>query len=208
MDDAIFSDAPMDAAITHRSRFLPHWEREGAIYFVTFRLADSLPRKVLLAFQEEQEILLAKARSSGTLTPQEQERLDRLLSARIERYLDRGAGACYLAKPEVAALVAQALRHFQGERYRLFAWCIMPNHIHVVLQPLGKHTLSTILHSWKSFTAHQAQQLLGEEGVLWQREYYDHLIRNEEALWNTIAYVEQNPVKAQMENWPWVEVSI
>lgn len=202
------SEPLTEAEATLRTRFLPHWERDGAIYHVTFRLADSLPKSVLLAYQEERGLLLAKAQAGGNLSAEERERLDRLFSTRIQQYLDRGVGACYLAKPEMAALVAQALRHFDGKRYRLLAWCIMPNHVHVVMQPLGEHTLSTILHTWKSFTAHQALRVLGITGVLWQHEYYDHLVRSEEALWRIITYVEQNPVKAHMENWPWVEVCL
>jgi REP element-mobilizing transposase RayT len=208
MSEESASESPMEAEATLRTRFLPHWERDGATYYVTFRLADALPRRVLLAYQEERETLQTKARAGGMLTPAEQERLDRLLSTRIQQYLDRGAGACHLAKPAMARVVAQALRRFDGERYRLVAWCIMPNHVHVVMQPLGTFHLSDILHTWKSFTANQAQRLLGIQGAFWQHEYYDHLVRDEDSLWRIVNYVLQNPAKANLEDWPWVEVFV
>jgi REP element-mobilizing transposase RayT len=194
---------------TLRSRgYLPHWERTQATYFVTIRLDDALPQHVLQAYETERAALLAKARTAGTLTAAEQERLDRLVSRRIQGYLDAGAGACHLTKPEVAQIVAQALRFFNSSRYHLFAWCIMPNHVHVVMQPVAPATLSTILHSWKSFTTRQVQKQVGISGVLWQREYYDHRIRSEEALWRIVNYVAENPLKANLQNWPWVEILI
>jgi REP element-mobilizing transposase RayT len=189
--------------------YLPHWERLGALYFVTFRLADALPQQVLASYKAERQALLAQAQAGGRiLSIQERERLDRLFSARIQQYLDNGVGACYLATPAIAEMMAQALRHFNGTRYHLFAWCVMPNHVHAVVEPLSSYTLASILHSWKSFTANQAHRLLGVGGAFWQREYYDHLIRDEQALWRFIDYVVQNPIKANLLNWRWVEVSL
>lgn len=194
---------------TQRSRgYLPHLERDGAIYFVTYRLADALPQRVLVEFQAERDALLAKAQVSGTLSPAEQERLDLLVSRRIQRYLDAGAGACHLAKPGVADIVAESLQRYAGTRYQLYAWCVMPNHVHVVMQPLAPATLTTILYTWKSFTSKQIGALLGTHGVLWQREYYDHLIRDDQALWRIIRYVAENPSKANLLDWPWVEVNV
>ena len=102
-------------------------------------------------------------------------------------------------------MVASALRHFQGMHYHLFAWCVMPNHVHAVLHPLEGYELARILHSWKSFTAHQANRLLGIKGSFWEREYYDHLIRDEGEFRRIIEYVISNPLKAHLMNWPWVE---
>ncbi len=189
--------------------YLPHWERRGATYFVTFRLADALPQSVLASYEAEREALLAKARPGGkTLTNEEQARLNRLFSMRIQRYLDSGAGACHLANPTIADIAAQALRYFRGSRYYLYAWCIMPNHVHAVLEPIDPYTLASILHSWKSFTANQAHRVLGLQGTFWQREYYDHLIQDERTLWRLIEYVAHNPIKANLRDWRWVEVSL
>ena len=208
MSDTASDSLDQDDASERSRGYLPHWERMNATYFVTFRLADALPEDILQQHKAEREALLAKARASGTLSTAEQERLNLLVSRRIQQYLDRGAGACHLANPQIAEMVAQALRHFNTQRYRLLAWCIMPNHVHVVMQPIALATLPTILHSWKSFTTNQAQQRFGIEGPFWQREYYDHLIRNEEALRRIITYVAENPLKAHLEDWPWVEVLI
>lgn len=115
------------------------------------------------------------------------------------------AGSCVLADREISALVQGALLHFEGERYRLSAWCVMPNHVHVVVAPTGGHGLSGVLHSWKSFTANQINRRLGLRGVLWERESLDHLIRSERDLERFVRYVEQNPVEAGFcsspENW-------
>jgi REP element-mobilizing transposase RayT len=106
------------------------------------------------------------------------------------------SGACLLKHPEAAEIVWNALRHFDGQRYRLHAWCIMPNHVHVVVSPLGDHGLPEILHSWKSFTAHAINQALGRKGEVWERESFDHLIRSADAVDRFISYTQNNPVEA------------
>jgi REP element-mobilizing transposase RayT len=118
--------------------------------------------------------------------------------------LDRGGGECSLAKPEMARIVADAFAQFEGIRYRLYAWCVMPNHVHVVFEPLGSHRLSGILHSWKSFTATAANRLLGRVGAFWQREYYDRLLRNGNEFNRAVRYVLENPERAGLKNWRWV----
>ncbi|HLW02679.1 MAG TPA: transposase [Ktedonobacterales bacterium] len=210
MDDNKLSDPPHpDLAVLRSRSYLPHWERDDAAYFVTFRLADALPQQVLLHYQAEREALLVRAQIKGQpLSIEEKDHLELLVSRRIQRYLDTGMGACHLATPDVAEVVKHALGHFDGIRYRLFAWCIMPNHVHVVVQPLAPYTLSEILHSWKSFTANRVQRLFGFQGAFWQREYYDHLIRNEGVFWRIIKYVKENPAKVNLQDWQWVYVCI
>ncbi len=176
-----------------RSRgHLPHWEEDHGLYFVTFRLADSLPRSVLASLQ------LKYADAD-----------DRDKKARdVERLLERHHGACHLKNPAIADLVACALQKFDGSRYRLFAWCIMPNHVHVVFQPILHFRLEDILHSWKSYTAKQANKELKRNGKeFWQREYFDHLIRDGKQLDRAIRYTAENPEKAGMKDWRWVYVS-
>jgi REP element-mobilizing transposase RayT len=112
-----------------------------------------------------------------------------------------------LQNSTIAEEVANALRYFDGNRYQLFAWCVMPNHVHVVARLFPGNTLATVLHSWKSFSAKHANRILGMPGVFWQREYYDHLIRNEGELERSIRYVSENPVKAQLKDWKWVWVA-
>ena len=138
------------------------------------------------------------------LSPNEVERLLKLQSAPIEAALDRGHGACVMRDHRVADQITSALRHFDGQRYRLHAWCVMPNHVHVVVQPLPGHALDSILQSWKSFTAHHVNQLLGRSGTLWQAESYDHLIRNESDYAHAIEYLVRNPERAGLGAWRWV----
>jgi REP element-mobilizing transposase RayT len=93
-------------------------------------------------------------------------------------------------------MVERASLHFDGERYRLLAWCVRPNHVHTIVEILQGHSLSDVVRSWKSFTAHKANAFLGRTGRFWQSDYFDRFMRNETHLAQTIEYVEQNPVKA------------
>src|SRR5688572_11341693 len=102
------------------------------------------------------------------------------------------AGSCVLARPEVAALVQEALLHFEGVRYALRSWSIMPNHVHVIFTTGARFALSDILHSWKSFTSNEINRLLGLRGALWERESFNHLIRSDWDLGRFVRYVEQN----------------
>ncbi len=106
----------------------------------------------------------------------------------------------------VARVVADAIREFHGQRYHLLAWCVMPNHVHVLFSPLREHTLETILHSWKSYSANQANTLLARTGPFWQREYFDHLVRNESSIRKIMQYIQDNPRRAGLLSWHWVEV--
>src|SRR6185437_12636455 len=101
---------------------------------------------------------------------------------------------------------ADALRHFDGKKYRLIAWCVMPNHVHVVFKMFPSAELAEVVHSWKSFTAKAANRLLNLSGTFWEREYYDHLVRDQEELGRIIRYVARNPEKARLKQWPWVWV--
>jgi len=187
--------------------YLPHLETEQAIYFVTFRLADSLPKELVLQLRKERETI-QNARLAETTTSGDLSRLRELhaFMKKAERCLDSGQGHCYLRDSRVARMVAEALRHFHGQRYRLLAWCVMPNHVHILFSPLREHTLDAILHSWKSYSAHQANTLLARTGPFWQREYFDHLVRNESSLRKITQYIRDNPKRAGLVNWPWVEV--
>jgi S-adenosylmethionine decarboxylase proenzyme len=191
--------------IRERGR-LPHWEKEDGIYFVTFRLADSLPRHILEQLETEREqaekILGSLERE---LSHSEKRRVDMLFSERVNEYLDKGYGECYMRRPEIAEIVANAVKHFDGERYHLFAWCVMPNHVHVVFQTLQRNKLEDILHSWKSYTANRIHGVLDRTGELWQREYYDRLVRDQSELENTIEYTLDNPIKAGLRDWQWVD---
>src|SRR5204862_8074952 len=138
------------------------------------RLADSLPSHVIEGWRHERDAVVKSAEQQGRpLTDMELKALDRLRSERIDRFLDSGAGACWLGREDIARLVAEALEYFHEDRYRLLAWVIMPNHVHAVVQPSAEHDLPSVLHSWKRHTARKANQLLGRTGQeFWQVEYY------------------------------------
>jgi menaquinone-specific isochorismate synthase len=195
-----------EVTIHDRGR-LPHWEKESATYFITFRLADSLPSKVLDRIESERDSILTTARQlERDLSSRERKKLEQLSTKIIEQYLDQGQGCCHLRNPAIAQVVADALRHFDDRRYRLFAWCIMPNHVHVVARFFPGETLAAVIHSWKSFSAKRANLVCGSAGSFWQREYYDHLVRDENEFEHAIQCVADNPAKAGLQNFPWVWV--
>lgn len=195
----------------HSRGYLPHVKRDGAEYFVTFRLADSLPKEVLLRYEEERTErlrMLEAAKTNGNACNDTEERINRDFRRKVERYLDKGAGTCYLRKPEAADLVASALKHFDNQRYLLRRWVIMPNHVHTLFWPMPNFTVSDILKSWKQFTSLRIKRLLGlPEGKFWQPEPFDHWIRNDEERSSIGGYIERNPVIAglctQPEDWRW-----
>lgn len=168
------------------TRRLPHWESDFGTYFVTFRLADSLPHEAAAVLSNSAD-KHAKRRA-------------------LQRLLDAGAGHCILRKPRAAEIVLTALRQFDGSRYQLIAGCVMPNHVHVVFQVIRNSALSKILYSWKSYSAVRINRQFGLKGALWQREYYDRLLRNTRELNATTNYVAENPARTGLKNWPWVFV--
>jgi len=184
--------------------YLPHWTAEGAIYTVNFRLADALPAFVLESWRSERDGIIEHAKQQNRpLTRTDLEALDRLHSERVEKFLDAGHGECWLRDERIAAIVVDALRHFDGERYRLLAWCVMPNHVHTVVQPLRGHELSMIMHSWKRHAAREANQVLVRRGAFWQPESYDHLVRDEDDLRHAVEYAWTNPDVAGIRDSKW-----
>ncbi len=186
--------------------YLPHWTlTTGGIYAVAYRLVDSLPKSVLERLLRERTELERQATlRDGVLAKEEEQRLAHLHSEKIESYLDAGQGSCWLNLPDIAQVVIDNLLHFSDDRYRLHAWCIMPNHVHVLVEPLPGFRLADIIHSWKSYTAKAANKILRRTGDFWQPEYYDHLIRDEADYAHAVRYIEQNPVKAGLKDWRWV----
>jgi REP element-mobilizing transposase RayT len=195
---------PNGTSLKIHTRRLPHWEVENAIYFVTFRLADSLPNQALnkIDFQRK-GILTTTSKMGRALTAAERKKIEHLEVRRIEKALDLAEGECFLKNPQIAQVVVDALKTFDGSRYRLFAWSVMPNHVHVLFRTIEEIPLSKILHSWKSFSAKEANRILRRSGEFWQREYYDRLIRNQNEFDRALRYVTENPEKAGLKDWPW-----
>jgi type I restriction enzyme R subunit/putative DNA methylase len=178
--------------------YLPHFDAPGTVQFVTFRLADSLPQSKLREIERE----LVEIPSG---------KIDAERRKKVESWLDAGLGSCALKHPKVAVLMQETLLKWDGDRYRLLAWCIMPNHVHVLVET--KSELSKIVQSWKSFTgrwamAKNAELGLGVPGTaFWMREYWDRFIRDEQHFEKVRAYIENNPLAAGLcagaEDWPW-----
>ena len=181
-----------DPRYWHSRGYLPHFDQDGFTQFITFRLADSVPQQVL---------------DKWRLDIKNGEIKDTDFRRRVEYYLDQNYGQGWLRKPAIGNLVEESLLKWDGERYKLIAWVIMPNHVHLLLSPLVAHTVADIMHSIKSFTSHEANKLLNRTGHFWSKEYYDRYIRDQRHFVSTIAYIENNPVKARLctkpEEWPW-----
>ena len=177
-----------------RRKNYPHWTQEGCTYFVTFRLADSIPQNRIREYEELRHKW--EEHHQPPYSEQEKNRFNELFSEQVNEWLDGGAGSCCLQNPEVSRIVADTLLHFDGERYELDEWVVMPNHVHVLLKPHSEFELSTILHTWKSYSAHAINEELGRDGRLWQPESYDHIVRDEEELSRIRNYIRHNPEKA------------
>ncbi len=201
------SSAAGSSSIRRRTRgYLPHWEREAGVYFITFRLADALPEQARHEILEHRATLAQARRGGRELLPVESVTAHRLTTAKIEAYLDAGVGECLLRHPKVADLVTDTLYFGDGKRYRLEAWCVMPNHVHVLCQLSFEANLAKVVAGWKSVSARRINALLRRRGAVWQREYYDHLIRNSRELDRAKQYIRDNPIRAGLKNWKWVYV--
>lgn len=188
-----------DSAEFYR-RHLPHWQPYGAVFFVTFRLKFSLPRTMISSPRERQRTEV------GHLTDGES-------FVQWDRFLDTAAsGPRWLERPDVAHMVKDALLYRDGREYTLHAFCIMPNHVHAVIEPLCSDAslnarLDKIMKSLKGYTARNANVLLCREGAFWQDETYDRVVRDDREFARIVQYILNNPVKAglvsQWTDWPW-----
>lgn len=177
-----------------RSRgYLPHFHAPGLVQAINFRLYDALPQHVVVELEEE----------AKRLPTHEQEAELRRLK---DRYLDKGYGACWLRRKEVAKVVEDSMLATDGAECLLLAWSIMPNHVHAVVELADDISLSDLLKCWKGPTARAANVILGRSGTFWLAEYFDRFIRDQQHLVNEIRYVDMNPVKAGLCNeardWP------
>jgi len=185
-----------DLPVRYYDRNLPHWRQDGATYFVTFRLADSLPQsklRELRGFTAEWERRNPIPRSRDQM-----DELARETMRRVEKWLDAGAGSCLLRRSEHAAVVVEKLHHFAGSRYQLGCYAVMPNHVHVAARPLSPadFPLETIVGGWKKFSALEINRCENRVGHLWQDEVFDRIIRDEEHLFRVIRYIGSNPERA------------
>ncbi len=164
--------------------FLPHWDFEKSTQAITFRLADSVPAEVIRDWKSQLAI-----KSDAKIREMELHQL-------IARFEDAGHGAAVLKSPTCGNIIQNKLIQGHSSRYSLIDWCIMPNHVHVLIRLTGSRSLADIVRSWKGGSAIEINRLLHRSGPLWQREYYDRYVRDLDHLHDCIAYIRNNPVKA------------
>jgi len=186
-----------DAATEVRRRSLPHWNQRATTYFVTFRLADSLPARQRVALETERKQWLAL--NPPPHNEHQASEFNRTFTKRIHQWLDAGYGSCILARQEIFTLVEGTLKFFDGQRYLLGEHIVMPNHVHALVEPLDGHDLSRILHTWKSYSAHQMNKMTGSRGPIWHRESFDHIVRSPRQLDRIEQYIRDNPKSLPME---------
>ena len=178
----------------HTRGYLPHFDGRTIPQFITLRLFDSVPNAVLRKWKRELAVLNSKNDQI-------------ILQKRIEKYLDQGYGEAFLKIHRVAEMVQKELLYYDGQRYRLSAWVVMPNHIHLLMTRFDAIELADIMQSYKSLTAHKANKTLRRTGQFWMEDYFDRYIRNVEHFAKTVRYIENNPVKARLckvpQDWPW-----
>ena len=168
----------------HSRGYLPHFDAPGVIQMLNYRLDDAMPAsrrhewKALLDIQDE-----LKRRE------------------KIEEYLDRGLGNCELRNPEAARIVEENWLHSDGRDYRLLAWVVMPNHVHLLLE-IWQKPMAKLVQGWKGYTARHINRVLGWRGKLWQDDYWDRYIRDEAHCRKVVHYIEANPVKAGLVKTP------
>lgn len=198
---------------------LPHIQPIGATFFVTFRLAGSLPkgyeRKLINWHQSEIDKIISK----------KEENWKELLEIQEKRYFQKFDNALdkrmteiqYLANPEIANIVSEQLHRFDGELYNLLSYCIMSNHVHLVidtqlqLEKIAPNVnisnrnykqLDEIMRRIKGAISRYANLALGKQGQFLARESYDHFVRSPKELERILFYVVNNPVKAGIvKNW-------
>ena len=179
---------------------LPHWRQDGVVYFVTFRTADSMPAERVAQWTRERDAWLAshpEPRDAATRAE-----YARLFPQRWHQWLDEGHGACRLRDPGVLRVVEACLTHDDGQSYRLEEHIIMPNHVHALVVPNGDKVLSDIVQAWKSVSAHRINKILQRRGTFWQKESFDHIVRNADQMERIRQYIRDNPTRKKVDAAP------
>ena len=163
--------------------YLPHFDNGEAVQFITFRLYDSVPEHIINQWKSDlnwRESIAADSKETIELYK------------RIELYTDADHGQCFLKDKRIERLVEDALLYFDQQRYELYEWRIMPNHVHLLCKVYPGWNLDKIVHSWKSYTSHKANNILNRTGQFWMEDYYDRYIRDEAHFLNTVKYIRNN----------------
>lgn len=193
-EDANYDNVPFfdetDFEYLNWGIFLPHWHQNGKYVFVTFRLHDSLPQEKLQWIREEKEGWLKRHPQPWTEAVIK-EYTDKFGKA-IDKWLDNNYGDCLLKKESNRKIVEDSLLFFDGKRYDLIAFVVMPNHVHILMKLKEGYELTEIMRSIKSFTAKEINKIEKKTGPVWQSESYDRLIRDQKHLENVVRYIIAN----------------
>ncbi len=194
----------------YRHDFLPHLRQTGCTYFVTFRLADSIPEGVLREWRSHRRRWLdargIDQRSEGwrqqfgLLADIEKRTYERIHAKQLFEELDKFHGSNCLNEKAVADELESSIRFFDGSRFLLGDFVIMSNHVHLLMTPLQGFELEDVLHSIKSYSSNKINRILSRAGSLWMKESYDRLVRDGEELLRTQDYIRANPVKAGLRD--------
>lgn len=178
---------------------LPHWKQDEVAIFITFRLADSLPREVVDAwFADRDKFFVVNPKPWDAET---ETLFHELFSKRMEDHLDDALGCCALSDPETGQIVAERLHHFDGIRYRLWSYVIMPNHLHVLVTMNDLQSLANIIKGWKGVSSRLIQKSgLCEMVPFWQPDYFDRLVRSGTHFETIKTYIRENPIKAGLSS--------
>jgi putative transposase len=192
MSNDVGARAPRPHRGWHERGYMPHFDAGAVVQTVTFRLADSLPRE----FYEKAAVVASNNTERSFL---------------LEKGIDQGRGNCILSDSVNADITRRTLKHFDGEQYLLLAWVIMPNHVHAMIEQVPSHSLTNVVQSWKSVSAHAINKARGRNGRIWSPDYFDRFVRDEAHYANAKYYIEYNPVKARLvdkpEDWSYSSVT-
>jgi putative transposase len=187
----------------------PHWSQAGAMVFITFRTHDSIPRQVLERWDREKREWLRKRGHEteadwsvivGTLAEKDRADFQKTFDRCREQFLDSSHGRCLLRRPELAQIVADSLLHFDGHRYRMGDFIVMPNHVHLLAVFSTAEAMKAQCDSWLHYTAVRINQAIDEKGKFWQQEPFDHLVRSPEQYEYLRRYIADNPHKARLNS--------
>lgn len=189
---------PHDELHIHRGN-LPHWRQTHVSYFITTRLADSMPQEILREWQTRRDAWLnahslQKPGDIHTLPEDQQHEFHATFTKQWHQWLDAGYGECLLRRSDVRDILIGRL----CAEPSLDAWVIMPNHLHALVAPEDQ-TLGDVLQSWKGGSAFEINRPLGRSGPLWQKEPYDHIVRSEPQFQHYRRYISENPIKAGLQ---------
>jgi putative transposase len=175
---------------------LPHWQQEGVLYFITFRLADAVPKHLLDQWSVERNAWLVDHPKPWSAETEAE--YHRRFSGAMERFLDAGHGSCALRDPACGVRMEETLRHFDGDRFAHIAWVIMPNHVHVLFVLKDGQALEKVVQNWKRRSAREINLALARSGTFWQKDYFDRLVRDQDHFANCVRYIRRNPAKAKL----------